>query len=384
MTPTRTPCLEPLPHGACPLRAAAASALALAAVLGGAASSAARGTCAPIESARPAPSPAQSDPQTLWASGERLAAIEELDRRLSVGSADSPEDERTLALWQLTVHRYAAALETCAAHAPGLDDLRGEALYALVRYDEALRYLDPDRPTHALLVVDALVALGELERADEALGRARGVLGQDDARLARFEGQAHARAARHPQAVERFRAALATDPLDQAALFGLGRSLVALGERDEGLTALAEHRRLAPLVDALDFARQSLDLAPNHAPNIASVAGAERDLGRLDLARDLYLRALDLAAPEELTPIALRAARLLEEDLKQPEPALSILRTALERASDVRLAVRAGDVAERLGRPEEARALWERALRARPDDAAIRQRLERLIGGGAR
>ena len=40
-----------------------------------------------------------------------------------------------------------------------------------------------------------------------------------------------------------------------AALFGLGRSLVALGERDEGLAALAEHRRRAPLVDALDFGR---------------------------------------------------------------------------------------------------------------------------------
>lgn len=381
MTPTRPPRLEPLPTSARPLRAAAAGTLALAAVLGAALPSAAR---APIAPARPAPARAQSDPHALWASGERLAAIEELDRRLRAGSSEAPEDGRTLALWQLTVHRYSAALETCAARTPRLDDLRGEALYALVRYDEALRYLDVDRPTHALLVVDALVALGELERADDALGRARGVLGQDDARLARFEGQAHARAARHPQAVERFRAALETDPLDQAALFGLGRSLVALGEREEGLAALAEHRRRAPLVDALDFARQSLDLAPNHAPNIASVAVAERDLGRLDVARDLYLRALDLAAPEELTPIALRAARLLEEDLEQPESALSILRSALERASDVRLAVRAGDVAERLGRPEEARALWERALRDRPDDAAIRQRLERLAGGDAR
>jgi tetratricopeptide (TPR) repeat protein len=322
-----------------------------------------------------------TSPDELWRQGQRLAAVDELSRTLDPASE---ADVRRLAGWQLTIRHYEGALATldrlsAPPHsARPLDRLRGEALYALTRYEEALAFLDPSDERHVLLIVDANEALGRIEAAASALVMARTVLGTGDPRLAVFEGRALARSGEHRAAVERFRVAIDTNPIDQAARFGLGRSLLALGEREAGLAELEEHRRRVPLIDALDFARQSLDLAPTHAPNVAAVGDAERALGLAQSAYEHYTDALELADRDQWTAIALRAARVLEEDLARAEAAWTLLAEGFDSIPDVRLAVRAGDIALRAGRPDIARGQYTRALALRPDDAAIQRRLEVL------
>ncbi|QDU67258.1 tetratricopeptide repeat protein [Engelhardtia mirabilis] len=312
----------------------------------------------------------------LWESGQRLAAIEALASARSEGAvADPAAATERLGTWLMRVHRYSGALEALESLGAAADRLRGEALYALTRYDEALRYLDPADPDHVLLRVDAFEALGRLEEAGAELERAGAVLGAEDPRLASFEGRRLAREGRFAEAEERFRVALASNPIDQRARFGLGRALLQLGQREEGMAVLAEHRLFVPLIDALEFAGQSLDLAPFHAPNHAALGDAQLAVGLLDAAEASYLRATELATDDEASPVALRLARFLEEQRTRPVDAIAALQRAFERVRDVRLAVRAGDVALRCGRADLARTWFERGLELRPGDAVIESRL---------
>lgn len=318
----------------------------------------------------------EREADALWAADQRLAAVDRLAALVAAGAvADPARAAERLARWQLRVHRYEGALDTLSSLGPELDGLRGEALYALTRYDEALAKLDARDPRHVLLRVDAQEALGRVDDAAAELERAAQLLGPDDARLASFQGRRLARAGEHAAAVARFRIALAHNSVDQRARFGLGRALLALGEREEGLAVLAEHRRLVPLIDALEFAEQSLDLAPTHAPNHAALAGARADVGLLDAAQASYRRAAELAVRDEVAPIALRHARFLEEVRAQPRAAVDVLAAALEAAADVRLAVRAGDVEARAGRAAAAAQWYRDALTLRPGDPAIESRL---------
>jgi tetratricopeptide (TPR) repeat protein len=339
------------------------------------------GTAAPQDSTRRATPPPAVPPRDAvqaavehWSAGRRELAIAALEAQLATD--DDPQQRELLARWQLAVHRYSAALATLE-RPPALESgLRGEALYALTRYAEALEWLDPSRPQHVLLVIDALEATGRLDEARAALQQARELHPPETPELLGFEGRQRARDGDHRGAVQSFRAALAADPLDRRARFGLGRSLLACGEREEGLAELARHRELGPLIDGLDFARQSADLAPLHAPNLAAIGDAERALGLFERAAASYARAAELAQPDELAPIVLRHARLLEEDRSDAAGALGLLEQALARVADVRLAVRAGDVALRANRLAEACSYFERALRLRPGDKTIQARLE--------
>ncbi|MEO0650853.1 MAG: tetratricopeptide repeat protein [Planctomycetota bacterium] len=326
----------------------------------------------------PARSATPSTPETLWAAGERRVAIEQLAAQVAAqGPSASPATVERLVRWRLTVHQYAGALADLDRTGVPLDRLRGEALYALTRYDEALPLLDPEAPEHALLVIDALEALGRLDEAARALEAAHRTLAGDP-RLHCFVGRIKAREGDHRAAVTAFRRALEADPVDLAAMFGLGRALIATGEREDGLSVLERHRACVPLVDALDFARQGLDLAPNSAPNLAAVADAERALGLLDKAQEHYRLALARADATNRTAIALRFARLRDEDLGDASGAVAVLEDAFVRERDVRLAVRAGDVLRRAERRTEAILWYERALDLRPGDRAILERLDGL------
>ncbi len=311
----------------------------------------------------------------LWDRGERAAAIEAMLAELSA-RGDDAGFRRTLVERELAVHRYAAALEHLEPLGDELDAERGYCLYRLGRFEEAVRYLDPTRRNHALLIFDTLEALGRHAEAADALARAAEILGADEPRVLARVGKTRAREGDHAAAVKAFRAALDADPLLMEALFGLGRALLRTGEREEGLRVLARHRALVPLVDELDFARDGLDLNPLHGPNHARVGDAERRLGLLDRAEASYARAAQLAKPEEAAPIALRHARLLDEDRGDPKAAVSVLELAYHRVRDARLAVRAAAV---LLAAKDARGAveWlEEAKRVRPNDAEIQRRLE--------
>lgn len=311
--------------------------------------------------------------EALWRAGNRLESIE----RLVAAVETSPGDRflrRLLVEHEMAVHRYASAL----AHMEGLGteirDERALALHHLGRYEEAAELLDKLDPDQLLLLIDTLGRLGRIEDADRWLVRAGKTLGEDDPRVRVLEARRLARLGRYSEVVPITASVLAADPYDAEALFLHGQALVRTGEREAGLAALERHRALAPLLDELDFAERGVDLAPMHAPNHARVADVERAIGRFDRAERSYALALQLAEPDELTPIALRSARLFDEEGKLAR-ALGVLDEAGARAPDARLLVRKGDLLLAAERPTEALTAFEAAAVLRPDDAQIAERI---------
>ncbi len=319
---------------------------------------------------------ALADARALWLRGAREEAIAARVAELAAPGGEQPSARLELVRWELEVHRPTAALEHLASLGKDADPLRGEAHYALAHYAEAAALLDEATNEHSLMKIDALEALGTIGESDAVLARALAKGGAGDARLWSAEGRRLARNGNAAPAVAAFRKALALDDCSTEAWFGLGRALIADGKRDEGLAALEKHRKLTPLVDQWDFARRAVDLAPLHAPNLAGLADAERALGHLARAKELYTRALELAqGAEQLVPIALRAARLVAEDETNAKGAIELLAKAAERTPDARLYVRAGDLALEAKDAPRAIELFEKARALRPKDAEIEKRL---------
>lgn len=316
--------------------------------------------------------------EELWQRGQRAEAIESWLASL----AQRPEDaglRLRLVRAELSTHRYQAALE----HARELGDAgraeRGAASYRLAKYAEALAELPRESEEQLLMRIDAaLLVAGALEgaRADAAelerrgfarTARAQATLG----RIAMLGGE-RAGAERH------FRRALELDPVDRTALFGLGKLLLDAGKEEEGELLLQRHRKVVPLLDQLDFAQRSVDLAPSHGPNHAAVGDAQRALGRSDEAAKAYETAEAWCRPEELAPVVLRHARLLAEDRKDARAAVELLDRQFEKARDVRLLVRAGDLLTQERDLVGAQARLRKALELRPNDREILARLEKL------
>ena len=316
--------------------------------------------------------------QALWDRGQRVEAVDRLTQKFERDSGDH-ELGAKLIEWEVAIHRYQSAWTHLENQGPGSDRMRGKLLYLLGHYEQALPFLDSSDPDQCLARLDALEALGRNQELDAALDQAASVLGPEHPKVLTARGQVEARSGEFEQAVTHFRAALAGDPLNQAARFGLGRALVALGQREQGLLVLEEHRRLVPLIDRLEFARKSLDLAPAHAPNQADVGDCERALGLPQAALRSYRSAVRLAQPAELVPISLRLARLYFEDLKDSEQAQALLLRSFESVPDPRLLVRAGDYARTDGDHAAAEQHYRRALQLRPGDRAILKRLDDLL-----
>ncbi len=325
--------------------------------------------------ALPRQQPDGLDPEALWNAGRRVEALEALARRLEAAPQD-PAVRLELAQRQIAVQRYAAALETLAPLGAEADPARGMALYFLARYEEALPKLRADDPQQIVLRIESQLALGREDEAEAELDRAAHMLGAQDPRVASYRARSLAAHGRFAEAILLFRSVLAADPWNAAAMFGLGRALIAVGQRDEGLSVLERHRALVPLLDQLDFAQRNLDLAPVHAPNLALLGDAERALGRLDRAQAAYERALALAQGDELVPIALRHARLLAEDRSELDQAVAALEAAALRRPDARLFVRAGDLLHAAGRSVEGIQRYYQARELRPEDPAIAQRIQ--------
>ena len=320
--------------------------------------------------------------EALWAAGRRVEAIE----RLAALVAAAPQDAELrleLVRAELAVHRYESAL----AHAEPLGSAaraeRARALFHLARYEEALAWLDQERPDEVLLAVDALEALGRFEGpggADAATDRAAAALGPRNPDVLVLVAHRHVRHGRLPEAVVAFRAALEGAPVDRAALFGLGQALLETGQVEEGRAVLERHRALIPLLDRLDEARRSVDLAPRHGPNLAGLGDAERALGRIDEAEAAYRAALELSEDAQRVPIALRLARLLREDRALIDAAVAVLAEVAARpeaAADPRPSVRAGDYLLEAGRALEALQHYQRAERLSPTDPAVTERVAR-------
>lgn len=315
----------------------------------------------------------------LWSGGERGEAVKVLEAAL----AAAPEEvvlRRQLSEALLALHRYAAALECAKGLGRDGAALRGAALFKLGRHAEALQELPSGDAASLRLRIDAAEALGRFGEGDRALEQWLALVGGDHPEAARLRGLRAARDGKHEQAAGEFELALKRDPCDAAALFGLGQALKRLGRKERALEVLAEHRRVTPLLDQLEFAERAVDMDPRHGSNWAAVGDAQRALGRVELARAAYVRATQLAKDDEVVVIALRHARLESEDAKDVAAAVALLEAAGARQNDARVWVRAGDLVLERGEREKARGYFERALALRPGDAQIVKRLEAAKG----
>jgi tetratricopeptide (TPR) repeat protein len=320
---------------------------------------------------------AEARAEELWRRGERAAAIEMLQAAVRESAAQqAPGLRLELARRLAEVHRYEAALEQARGLGGEGAALRGLALCKLGRHAEALAELPENDELSLRLRVEAAEALGRFEESDRALEAWRKRVGDKDPRAALLLGRQAARRGEFERAATEYERALNFDACDAAARFGLGQALLRLGQRERALEHLSEHRRLTPLLDQLDFAERAVDLAPNHASNWGAVGDAERALRRFERAEAAYRRAAELAAPEEVAPIALRHARLAAEDRNDVRGAVELLERAAKRVDDARLWVRAGDLLLKFGDRAGARERFERALALRPQDEEIRKRLE--------
>jgi tetratricopeptide (TPR) repeat protein len=321
-------------------------------------------------------------PAELWALGKRVDAVAALERDVEQRAAAEPSAVEArapallqLALWERELSRFDAALRHLEGLGAQHDALRGELYYKSHRYEQALAKLDARDREQCLWIVDTLEALERFDEAEVALAEASRLRGEQEARVQCARGRQYARDGRYKEAVPCFEVAYAADALDAEALFGLGQALVRSGDEPRGLELLERHRKLLPLLDKRQFALEGLALEPSSAPNHAALADVERELGRLGVAEREYLEAERLAPLTQLAPIALRLARLYEEDCKDLDRALAVLRRSEQRCGDARLPVRAGDLLAKAGRRADAAAAYRRALALRPQDAQIRARL---------
>lgn len=290
---------------------------------------------------------------------------------------------------ELELSRFRSALDHAQALGSAGASARGRALYFLTRYEEALEWLVASDPELVLMRVECFRALGRMNEADALLPQVAKHFGEQDARYRLLVGRKLLREGEAAAASIEFRAVLAARPLEAEALFGLGRALLKDGEREAGLAVLARHRELAPRLDALDFARRGVALSPNNAANQAALGDAWKDLmgfdaGASERARAAYARALTLASGADLVPISLRAARLLAESGEQYSAACELLEATIAKHDDVRLRVRAADYLMGTGELARARVHLEEALKQRPADRAILQRLAKLEAEEAR
>ena len=312
-----------------------------------------------------------------WRAGRRLEALELEEARLAKQPASAPGEWARLAAWQLELHRPAAALASAQRCGTACTKERGIALFLLARYAECLPLLERGEPQGALMAIDACEARQDFAGSDRELDAALARFGRGDARLLAAEGRRHARQENWTTAVEAFRAALALDSCEAEAMLGLGRALLRTGARAEGLATMARQRELRAKLDVLDHALEAVDLQPAHGPNWTAVGEAEFGLGRLERALRAYERAEASCDAAQLVPNALRHAKAARA-AGGLDAALAVLRRARARTDDPRLVVREADLLAEDGRLDESARLLEALAARRPDDRALRERLEAL------
>ena len=134
---------------------------------------------------------------------------------------------------------------------------------------------------------------------------------------------------------------------------------------DAALTA----ERLGRYADMERHLRHLLSLQPEHAHalNALGYSLADRNL-RLDEADDLLLRATRLA-PED--PFIMDSLGWLQYRQGKLNEALQTLRRAFQLKGDPEIAAHLGEVLWQLGQQDEARAVWQNALKRSPGNATL-------------
>lgn len=294
--------------------------------------------------------------------------------KLHKASPDDAELLYTLGLLSLESQRLDDA-EKYMMMLIRLNQREGEAQYYLGRINENRRLYEAAIEWYSKVFVgdykfDARLRiadmLGRLERIDEAVAHLDEMLkgSQSDGSLVRIyiaKGELLRSARRYPEAMEVFNTALDIVPGNGDLLYA--RALVAekLGRID-----ILEADIRAILKTEPDNA---------HALNALGFTLADQT-DRYEEAYGYIKRAIEIM-PDDAAIID--SWGWVHYRLGDYEKAISLLRKALSRFEDAEIAAHLGEVLWVSGNQQEAREIWQRALKKTPDDPKLQSVMQRFI-----
>ncbi len=294
--------------------------------------------------------------------------------KLHQASPDDAELLYTLGLLSLESQRLDDA-EKYMMMLVRLKQREGEAQYYLGRinenrklYEDAIEWYEKVfvgeyKFDARLRVADMLGLLG---RTDEALGHLDGMLkgSQSDGSLVRIyisKGELLRSARRYPQAMEVFDTALGIVPGNSDLLYA--RALVAekLGRID--------------ILEADIGAILKTEPDNAHALNALGFTLADQT-DRYEEAYTYLKRAIEIM-PDDAAIID--SWGWVHYRLGDYDKAISLLRKALSQFDDAEISAHLGEVLWVSGNQQEAKQIWQRALKKSPDDPALENVMQRFI-----
>ena len=306
----------------------------------------------------------------LLEDNQREPARRQLERVLK-SDADNPDAHFALGLLDLDERKLDAAESQLRPLVKDADH-KMEAFYFLGRIAELRNQPkaaldDYAKVTSGNQALDASVRRATLLARSNHLPEAREIFEQLRRqypplaqRFYSAEGEALIDAGQYTDALDLFNRALGLFPNDPDLLYSRSLAYERLGKVD-----LAEADLRAILAKSPDDAR-----ALNALGYMLTV-----HTGRIDEAQKLISRALQLTPND---PAVIDSAGWVQYKAGHPKEALPLLQKALAMFPDPEVAAHLGEVLWTLGDKDQARDVWSRAQHSDPNNAVLRETVQRL------
>lgn len=321
---------------------------------------------------RDALSLAERHARVLASQGELDAALGHFQRILR-RQADNGDVLFAVALIRMQREEWNEARRALVKHLeldPDSDETRlhlGSVAAAQERYDEAVEWYSEVRDdalvfTAQLRIAGVLRERGDHEAALDHLASLVPVSREEEVDLLLTREQVLRQMGRLEEAIELIDGALGEVPDDPDLLYSRGLLAAELSRLD---------------LHEKDM-RRVIELDPDnaHAYNALGYTLADQT-ERYEEALDLITRALELA-PDD--PFILDSMGWVQYRLGDLDQAEQYLRRALDLRSDAEIAAHLGEVLWVAGVRDEARRLWDEALRIDPENRTLLRTLERFTG----
>ncbi|MDB2384233.1 tetratricopeptide repeat protein [Endozoicomonas sp.] len=233
------------------------------------------------------------------------------------------------------------------------------------QWDDAQRYFSAVTPGKEFLMAQVamarmLIRNGQWLEARKQLESARGYYPAQAAQLFLLEGELLVKRTEYHQALALYNHSLQRFPEDVSLLYSRAMVLEKLDRLDELEKDL----------------RKILGVQPNNALvlNALGYTLADRSM-RLKEANELISRAYQINSSD---PAILDSMGWVQYRLGNLDKALAFLQVAYDKFPDGEVAAHLGEVLWKLGKKEEARTLWAKALKADPAHKVVAETINRL------
>ena len=228
-----------------------------------------------------------------------------------------------------------------------------------IEWYESIKTGDHVMPAR-MKTANAIAKQGKVDEARAFLKRIATNYPEDEVQLTVAEAQILRDAQRHSDAFSLLNDALAKQPEQPELLYDIALT----AEKLERFDLLESHLR------------KLIEVKPDHAHayNALGYSFADRNM-RLPEARKLIEKALELAPEDYFIIDSLGWVLYREGDLKG---AVRELRRAYGGRPDAEIGAHLGEVLWMLGERDEARRVWDEALKAGPDNETLQKTIKRL------